>query len=218
MGKLGRFGGSRPDFLPGDLTARLALPEYGESENRKPHGTVQAFYGGMRNTLLILLLAALPHFANAQETFGGFDSGFGSSFGGGISWSHRVVHAPGTYDPRVTASCLKAAKIAENRAEKHSVLLCWQYVKTALLASGAVHSYPTSLYAKQAGSELTSRHGFVRLHTRNPYSAPIGAVIVYGGYGAGHVEMRTARGFVSDYRSTHACRYPVIGVYAKLSS
>lgn len=172
-------------------------------------------------TIFALVFAVLPHSAKAQGTFGGFDSGFGfnNSFGGSTTvWRQRVVHAPAAYDSRMDASCLKAAKIAEQRAMNHSILRCWQYVKTALLASGAVHSYPSTAYAKQAGDELTSRHGFVRLRIRDPYRAPVGSVIVYGGYGAGHVELRTARGFVSDYRSTNACRYPVIGVYAKLSS
>jgi hypothetical protein len=182
------------------------------------HG--KGLFKNMRSILLILFFAVFPHFARAQGAFGGFDSGFGlnSGFGGAVTWSHRVVHAPGAYDPRVDASCLMAAKIAEQRAENHSVLRCWQYVKTALLAAGAVHSYPSTAYAKQAGDELMNRHGFARLRTRDPYRAPVGSVIVYGGYGAGHVELRTSRGFVSDYRSTNACRYPVIGVYAKLSS
>ena len=30
---------------------------------------------------------------------------------------------------------------------------------------------------------------------------PLGSVLVYGGKGAGHVELRTAKGFVSDFAS-----------------
>jgi hypothetical protein len=122
------------------------------------------------------------------------------------------------YDPHIAQSMVLAARIAEQHAENHSILRCWKYVKTALLEAGAVRSYPLTAYASQAGDELTRKHGFVQLRVRDPYRAPVGSVIVYGGHGAGHVELRTSRGFVSDYRSTNACRYPVIGVYAKLSS
>ena len=93
---------------------------------------------------------------------------------------------------------------------------CWRYVKQALLQAGAVPVYPATNYACQAGVELTSRYGFVRLAINNPYSAPVGSVLVYGGNGAGHVEIRTEHGFASDYRSPWACRYKLIGVYAKL--
>ena len=96
---------------------------------------------------------------------------------------------------------------------------CWRYVKAALLQAGAVAAYPVTNYACQAGAELTSRYGFVRLPIHDPYSAPVGSVLVYrgGGGGAGHVEFRTEHGFASDYRSAWRCRYQLIGVYAKLS-
>jgi hypothetical protein len=91
-------------------------------------------------------------------------------------------------------------------------------VKDALLAAGAVTVRPTTDYACQAGSELTSHYGFVRLPIHDPYRAPVGAVLVYSGGSAGHVEIRTDDGFVSDYHSHWACRYRLIGVYAKLSA
>ncbi len=59
-------------------------------------------------------------------------------------------------------------------------------------------------------------YGFTRLSMRDPYKAPIGAVIVYGNKSRGHVEIRTRDGFVSDYHSKWACYYPVQAVYAKL--
>ncbi|MDQ3625603.1 MAG: hypothetical protein M3372_00525, partial [Verrucomicrobiota bacterium] len=64
------------------------------------------------------------------------------------------------------------------------------------------------------------QYGFKKLPMRDPYAAPVGAVIVYGkgAGGAGHVELRTKDGFASDYRSKNRCFYPVIGVYAKFSS
>jgi len=72
------------------------------------------------------------------------------------------------------------------------------------------------LLAKQAGQELVSNYGFKKVTVSDPYSAPVGAVLVYGaGRAAGHVEIRTADGFVSDFRSKTPSRRPLIGVYTK---
>ncbi len=96
---------------------------------------------------------------------------------------------------------------------------CWRYVKEALLAAGAVDSYPKTSLARQAGAELVERYGFTKLPVRDPYQAPVGSVLVYGsGRGAGHVEIRTSRGFVSDFRASEPSRRPLIGVYAKVDS
>jgi hypothetical protein len=119
-------------------------------------------------------------------------------------------------DHRIDPRLLRAARIASANALPHSRLRCWQYVKDALLQAGAVDTRPTTNYACEAGSELTSRYGFVRLPIHNPYLAPEGAVLVYEGGGAGHVEIRTEHGFASDYRSPWRCRYRLIGVYAKI--
>lgn len=117
-------------------------------------------------------------------------------------------------DPKL----LRAATIADERANAHSKSRCWRYVKEALLASGAVTSYPKTEYAREAGNELVSSYGYIRLAVRDPYQAPIGSVLVYGsGRAAGHVEIRTANGFVSDFRSATPSRRPLIGVYAKIS-
>jgi hypothetical protein len=113
---------------------------------------------------------------------------------------------------------VKAARIADANAFPHSTLRCWRFVKEALLKAGAVNAYPKTNYACQAGAELTSCYGFVRLPIHDPYRAPLGSVLVYSGGGAGHVEIRTAHGFASDYRSPWHCRYRLIGVYAKLSA
>ena len=88
----------------------------------------------------------------------------------------------------------------------------------ALLKSGAVSSYPKTAYAYQAGAELTRDYGFKRLSVRDPYKAPLGAVLVYGNKARGHVEIRTKDGFVSDYHSKNRCFYPLLAVYAKYSS
>jgi hypothetical protein len=120
--------------------------------------------------------------------------------------------------PHLDPKLARAATIAEERAHAHSRRSCWRYVKEALLAAGAVDSYPQTALARQAGEELVRRYGFTRLATRDPYQAPIGSVLVYGsGRGAGHVEIRTSRGFVSDFRTSTPSRRPLIGVYAKVT-
>jgi hypothetical protein len=89
-------------------------------------------------------------------------------------------------------------------------------VKKALLASGVINSYPETACAKEAGDELVRNHGFRLLSIRDPYAAPVGAVLVYGASrAAGHVEIRTKDGFVSDFRSKTPSPRQLIGVYAK---
>jgi hypothetical protein len=115
------------------------------------------------------------------------------------------------YDSRM----LNAAKIAQDRARAHSTSRCWRYVKDALLAAKAITTRPKTVYAKQAGQELSRDFGFKKLRVSDPYKAPIGSVVVYGGRGAGHVEIRTARGFVSDFETPKASPRPLLGVYIK---
>ena len=164
--------------------------------------------------LFIIAGFGFSHSASAQGVFGGI--GFGSSpnfmFGGGGSF-----HAPARYDSRIDPKLIKAANYAEHRAGNHTTWHCWQYVKDALVATGAVTSRPTSAYACEAGPELLQQ-GFVQIRVWDPFSAPIGAVLVYGGHGAGHVEFRTPYGFVSDYKTTWKCKYRLIGVYIKLAN
>jgi hypothetical protein len=131
---------------------------------------------------------------------------------------HVVVqHPPAKVDQRVDPKLRKAAAIADRRAHPHSKSRCWQYVKLALLEAGAVWKYPKTHFAWQAGLELTKTFGFRRLPIRDPYAAPLGAIIVYDGgrFGYGHVEIRTRNGFASDYRSPWRCRYTLDGVYAR---
>ena len=121
----------------------------------------------------------------------------------------------GKTDSRLNPSLARAATIAQERAYAHSKSRCWRYVKQALVAAGAVSSYPTSVLAKQAGDELVRDFGFKKLAVQDPYAAPIGAVLVYGGRGAGHVEIRNKTGFVSDFRAAKPSKRQLIGVYAK---
>ena len=129
--------------------------------------------------------------------------------------SKRIVYPLGKTDQRVNAKLVRAASIAQERARAHSKSACWHYVKNALLASGVITSYPKSALAKQAGEELVRDYGFKKLPIHDPYQAPIGAVLVYGGKGAGHVEIRNKTGFVSDFRAPKPSKRKLIGVYAK---
>ncbi len=132
----------------------------------------------------------------------------------------RKIHAPAAVDSRIDPSLRRAATIAQERSSARTKARCWRYVKEALLAAGAVSSYPKTNYACQAGEELVRSFGFKKLPMRDPYAAPLGAVIVYGkgAGGAGHVELRTKTGFASDYHSKNRCYYPVLAVYGKFSS
>jgi len=129
----------------------------------------------------------------------------------------KIVHPFAKAEGSVDSKLRRAATIAEERAHAHSREQCWHYVKQALLASGAVSSYPTSVYAKDAAKELVSNYGFKKLSVRDPYKAPVGSVLVYNAKnGAGHVELRTKSGFASDFRSKIPSPRPLIGVYTKL--
>jgi hypothetical protein len=132
----------------------------------------------------------------------------------------KIVYPLAHVDSRLDPKLLRAASIADERANARSKHRCWHYVKQALVASGAITSYPRTANARQAGEELVRDYGFRRLPMRDPYDAPLGAVLVYshGRHGAGHVELRTKNGFVSDYSSKTRCRYPLLAVYGKFSS
>ena len=127
-----------------------------------------------------------------------------------------IVQPLGKIDRRINPALTRAASIAQERAHARSKSRCWRYVKTALMAAGAISSYPKTAYAKQAGDELVRDYGFKRLPIRDPYAAPVGAVLVYGsGRAAGHVEIRTRTGFVSDFENKKPSKRPLIGVFAK---
>ena len=118
----------------------------------------------------------------------------------------------------VSPELLKASHIAEANARPRSIKKCWRYVKRALVAANVVDSYPEGVSAKYAGRVLTQQHGFTKLNNvRTPEDAPIGAVLVYGGKGHGHVEFRTEDGYVSDFKSSKHSPRPLTGVYVKTS-
>ncbi len=131
------------------------------------------------------------------------------------SAKRKLVGPIAKIDKRLNPALARAATIAQERAHAHSKSRCWRYVKQALLAAGAVDSYPKTALAKQAGDELVRNYGFKKLPVSNPYAAPIGAVLVYTARGAGHVEIRTKTGFVSDFKAPKPSKRKLIGVYAK---
>jgi hypothetical protein len=129
----------------------------------------------------------------------------------------QIVYPFGTVDRHIDGRLMQAASIAEERAHAHSRSRCWHYVKEALLASGVIETRPKTELARDAAQELVSNYGFKRLSVTDPFSAPIGSVLVYGtSRSVGHVELRTRNGFVSDFRSPTPSRRPLLGVYAKL--
>ena len=91
-------------------------------------------------------------------------------------------------------------------------------MKTALVESGVINSYPKTNYATQAGDELVRSYGSKLLPMRDQFAAPIGAVLVFGHGTQGHVVIRTKTGFVSDYWTKNRCKYPLVAVYGKFSS
>jgi len=132
-------------------------------------------------------------------------------------YPQQIVYPYGKIDRHIDSRLMQAASIAQERAHAHSRSRCWHYVKDALLASGVIDSRPRSELARDAASDLVSNYGFKRLAVSDPFSAPVGSVLVYGTTrSVGHVELRTREGFVSDFRSKTPSRRPLLGVYAKL--
>ena len=128
----------------------------------------------------------------------------------------KIVRPFTTADRQLDPKLMRAASIAEERAHAHSRRQCWHAVKEALLASGVISSRPKTEYAKQAAQELVNNYGFRKLPLNDPYQAPVGSVLVYNANrAAGHVEIRTKDGFVSDFRSKKPSRRPLLGVFVK---
>ena len=128
----------------------------------------------------------------------------------------KIVHPFAKSDTNIDPKLRRAATIAQERARAHSLSKCWRFVKEALVAAGVVKSRPQTTLAKQAGQELVKSYGFKKLPVSDPYEAPVGSVLVYDAKrAAGHVEIRTEDGFVSDFRSKTPSRRPLLGVFAK---
>lgn len=148
-------------------------------------------------------------------------SNFDGSLGSARIMRHYwvpVMHPDAAVDPRLDPRLRRAATIAQERANARSKARCWQYVKTALVESGVIDSYPKTNYATQAGDELVQSYGFKRLPIHDQFAAPVGSVLVFGHGTEGHVVIRTKTGFVSDYWTKNRCKYPLVAVYGKFSS
>lgn len=149
--------------------------------------------------------------------YSNFDGSVGSARIVRRYWT-PVVHPTAQIDDRLDPRLRKAASIAQERANARSKSRCWQYVKTALVESGVIDSYPKTNYATQAGDELVRDYGFKRLPIHDQFAAPLGSVLVFGHGTEGHVVIRTKDGFVSDYWTKNRCKYPLVAVYGKFSS
>lgn len=179
----------------------------------------------LRNLCITLFLSALAALSGA--TARGQTFSYSYSYSNASLYDARTARTVGPelqsifgpksghirYDSRMIA----AAEIAAQRAHAHSTERCWHSVKNALVDAQVVPTRPTTEYAKEAGDELQLKYGFTKLQVMSPFDAPIGAVLVYGGHGAGHVEIRTSTGFVSDFVSATPSTRPLIGVYVKRS-
>lgn len=166
----------------------------------------------IRISLILCILVCLAPVVRAAEKAGSL---YDAKTAQKIDPSKYPILGPQAGKFRYDKRMLHAAEIASARARSRSTARCWRYVKDALLAADVIESRPVTAYAKQAAAELTKEHGFVKIRERNPYKAPLGSVLVYGGKGAGHVEIRTKQGFVSDFVSEKPSKRPLIGIYIK---
>ncbi|NBV87587.1 MAG: hypothetical protein EBS01_15260 [Verrucomicrobia bacterium] len=132
-----------------------------------------------------------------------------------LSPEARKFLGPRSKEFRYDSRMVEAAELAARRAASSSRMSCWRYVKTALLQAKIIETYPKTRYAREAGLELQNSFGFRKIAVSDPYKAPPGSVLVYGGAGAGHVELRLKEGFVSDFVSEKPSQRPLIGVYVK---
>jgi hypothetical protein len=169
----------------------------------------------MTTRFFLLLLTAMFATLAPSATHAADGSLYDSATAKKLTAEQRSIFGPQSSKFRYDKRMIRAAEIAAARARSHSTSRCWRYVKKALLASNVIDSYPKTAYAKQAGAELQKSYGFKKIKVSDPFKAPLGAVLVYGGRGAGHVELRTDDGFVSDFESLKPSRRPLIGVYVK---
>ena len=197
-------------------------PDGGYPNNNTAEGTDALFNltSGSDNTAPASALSVSPPpRANPQRSKFVFKDASGKATSVDVIQNYqstKIVRPLATGDRQLDPKLMRAATIAEERAHAHSRRQCWHAVKEALLASGVISSRPTTAYAKQAGQELVNNYGFRKLPMNDPYQAPVGSVLVYNAdRAAGHVEIRTKDGFVSDFRSKTPSRRPLLGVFVK---
>jgi hypothetical protein len=167
--------------------------------------------------LFCVVTLVVPHASNAYTYSYSYSSLYDEHTAQTVGPELRTFFGPRSAHIRYDARMIAAAQIAAERAHRHSTERCWHSVKNALVDAQVVPTRPTSEYAKEAGAELEQKYGFTKLRITSPFDAPVGAVLVYGGRGAGHVEIRTATGFVSDFISQTPSPRPLLGIYVKRS-
>src|SRR5688572_14979865 len=113
--------------------------------------------------VLGLLLVIVPDLSHAEESL------FDPSNARKLDTTEIKAFGPQSGRFRYDKTMLNAARIAADRARAHSTSSCWRYVKNALLAAKTIDSYPKTVYAKQAGTELIKDYGFKRLWIMDPY-------------------------------------------------
>jgi hypothetical protein len=194
----------------------------GYPNNNTAEGTDALFNltTGVGNTVTASALSmSPPPRANPQPSKFVFKDASGKATSVDVIQSYqstKIARPFTTADRQLDPKLMRAATIAEERAHAHSRRQCWHAVKEALLASGVISSRPKTEYAKQAAQELVNNYGFRKLPLNDPYQAPVGSVLVYNANrAAGHVEIRTKDGFVSDFRSKTPSHRPLLGVFVK---
>ena len=211
--------------LCSSIPAVSPAPDGGYPNNNTAEGTDALFNltTGVGNTATASALSMSPPArANPQPSKFVFKDASGKATSVDVIQSYQPTKIGRPFatgaksDRQLDPKLMRAATIAEERAHAHSRRQCWHAVKEALLASGAISSRPKTEYAKQAGQELVNNYGFRKLPVNDPYQAPVGSVLVYNANrAAGHVEIRTKDGFVSDFRSKTPSRRPLLGVFVK---
>lgn len=108
----------------------------------------------------------------------------------------------------VAARCFTPSQKVRQKTGKSKICgrsasagMCYKGVKTALQESGAVNYYlggGKAIEAHTAGH--LARAGFRKIPC-TPYNAPEGAVLVYSGGYAGHIEIRSNGNYCSDFCS-----------------
>jgi LysM repeat protein len=132
--------------------------------------------------------------------------------------SAATTHPEATVSkPAASDRVAAAIAYAVQHKEGESIGRCLRYVKRALVAAGYFSKYPGVEHAKDFGPTL-EHAGFKNLLVTAPgtniATAPHGSVIIYapvekqtysGGVISGHIEIKHAGGYVSDFNGRKPC-------------
>lgn len=132
--------------------------------------------------------------------------------------STKTTHPEATVSKAPASNRIATAiAYALKHKEPKSIGRCLRYVKRALVEAGYFSKYPGIEHAKDFGPALESA-GFKNLLSAAPgtniATAPHGSVIIYapvekqtysGGVISGHIEIKHAGGYVSDFNGQNPC-------------